>query len=264
MTPLPAQPLPLATTSAFTPRGRTGGADTPGWSRAWTHAAQMQQAAGEPVQDADDASRASWPPVAPGLSGAKPDIVSVAASSRTISSASLPAAATPAAAAPSAVTSSASAPGASTPNALAPSAFAPGAFARSASPPAGATPSRPPVDALQNVRAASGAAVAPAGRFIPCVPGRSTSELVDTPPPRGAAQRSQEPAATPPAPVRVHVERQEDGCVVWLGVDVGAEGLARHIVSELTPSRPGALPVLAVVCNGVPVYTRPRIPKENP
>jgi hypothetical protein len=81
--------------------------------------------------------------------------------------------------------------------------------------------------------------------------------------PNGLAPvRTQAPTARPP--VRVHVEAQDQGCVVWLGVDRGAQPLAQQIVSELARTRPGAMAVLSVVCNGTTVYTRPRTPKENP
>lgn len=266
MTPLPAQTLPLATTSPLTPRGRGGSADTPAWSTAWIHAAQMQQGASGRAQRAMNASGAPWPA---GLRGAMPVVTgSAAASSRSSPGEAAPNAATPAQAAAGACVARASAPTVATPDHFTPT-HVTGADVPAGTGPASVAPSAmAPQAAAPSVRAPASAAVSPAGRFIPGVEcpltDPSPGELTDSPPVGGAAGRIELPDATPRAPVRVHVDRQENGCVVWLGVDAGAESLARQIVADLTPPRPGTLPVLAIVSNGIPVYTRTRIPKESP
>jgi hypothetical protein len=243
VTPLPPQTLPLATTSPFTPRGRARIADTPAWLKAWTQAAQLQQAPSEQIEGAMESSRSSLPD--PLL--AVPDGQRAIATFPSTWSASACIASMSRESTSSASTANASTLRASTSGA-APSLACPQGAAPKLASPAGA--------------------LAQAALSMPIVPGRSTEppagEPADPPNTRGAARRTEPPEATPRAPVRVHVDRQEDGCVVWLGVDGGAEHLARQIVDQLAPSRPGAVPVLAVVCNGIPVYTRPRIPKENP
>jgi hypothetical protein len=268
VTPLPPQTLPLATMSPFTPRVHAGSVDTPTWSKAWTQAAQLQQAASAQVDGATHSSRSSLPaPLLP-LPDAKPGIVSIAsATSAPTCIVSMRGAPTTSACMPTAGTPSASMPPGPTTRACMPGGPATSAYATGAP-----TPS-PAASVVSAQRAApklapAAVAVARAALSMPVVPGRSTDPPPDEPADplhaRGTGQRTEQPPATTRAPVRVHVNRQEEGCVVWLGVDAGAEHLARQIVEQLAPSRPGAVPVLAVVCNGTPVYTRPRIPKENP
>jgi hypothetical protein len=268
VTPLRPQTLPLATTSPFTPRGRAGGGDTPAWSKAWTQAAQLQQAPSEHIEGTADSSRSSLP--APLL--AVPDAKRAIAGFASASSASTCIVAMSRASTSSASTSIASTSGSSTPSAATPSASTASASTASASTLGPSTSGT--ASSVVSPQAAAPKLASPAGTLppptasIPVVPGRSTDapgdEPVDPPRARSTAPPTEVRAAAPRAPVRVHVDRQEEGCAVWLGVDRGAEHLARQIVGQLASSRPGALPVLAVVCNGTPVYARPRIPKENP
>jgi hypothetical protein len=64
------------------------------------------------------------------------------------------------------------------------------------------------------------------------------------------------------SPVRIHVEQHAAGLAVWLGVDGGAVTSAR-VAAALDRLRTDAR-IVSLVCNGIPLHDRSRLPKEAP